>query len=678
MTKRVNHPQRPPVPAAKQPNAGRKTASPAKDAKLLSLQQQLEQQQLAEHTRQSEELHRVNRTLRTLRGGNRALLAARTELGLFEAICNVIVERSGFLTAWVGYALHDVHKTFQVVAAAGAGTDSIKACPIRWDESSCGTGPSGAAVRSGRPVLKQDLATDSSVAVWQKDLAREGFAAALGLPLFLNGEVFGALVVIAGDPHAFDGESLALFEEMAADVSFGVAVLRDREEQRLKDTRIHWLAYHDAETSLPNRRSFLEFLDAHLQKFHEDHQPLAVITLYAQETSTMSDVLFARDLCRVLLEVSRRIRPHLDDSAYWGLCAEGRFALAMPGCNLQDALVMADTIQIALQKPVAVGKVQIDITPVIGIAIFPGHAQSGEELLRNAEVALRVARRNGTICEVFRATFEQESRNNLRIAGGIRTGLKKHEFVLYYQPKIDLRNGDVLGAEALVRWIHPAHGIVSPADFIPVAEKTGLIKPLTDWVVQEAMRQAFKLLKGANREHRISINMCARSFFDPGLRQQLGRALETWGVSPEDIVLELTESMLAENVRGAVQILHSLREMGLSISIDDFGTGYSSLACLHRFPVNEIKLDYTFTRAAASDAASLKIAKAVVSLGHDLGRNIVAEGVEDEQTALLMREIGCDVVQGYFFGRPMPEEAYVPWLQQWAANAVHRSLWQTI
>ncbi|MHB1023013.1 MAG: bifunctional diguanylate cyclase/phosphodiesterase [Acidobacteriaceae bacterium] len=643
------------------------------EERIKLLQQRLEKQE-QEFKEQSAELRRVNRALRTLSGGNRSLLAAQTEMELFESVCKVIVERSGFIAAWVGYGLHDSQKTFQVVVSAGAGADYIKECPIRWDDSVYGTGPSGQAVRTGKPALKQDLATDSSVAVWLNDMSKEGFAAALGLPLFLDGKVLGALVIIARDPQAFDGGALELFEEMAADVSFGIAVIRDREVKQRHEEKIHWMAYHHKETSLPNRMAFLEFLDRHLEKLREEHHPMAVLTLYAQETAIMTDVLSAKNLSAILRKTAKRIQSHLHPDYFLALCADDRLAIAMPGSNIEQALAMADSIQTLLQKPTSIGKVDIDISPIMGIAVFPGHALNSEGLLRSAEVALRVARQRGALCEVFHPSFEKESRSSLKIAGGIRAGLKKQEFSLYYQPKIDLQSGNVLGAEALLRWIHPTQGVVGPGSFIPVAEKTGLIKPLTDWVVQEAMRQTFKLFRRGT-DHRIAINMCARSFFDPALRLQLVRSLATWGVEPEDIMLELTESMLAENTDLAVKILHDLRDMGISISIDDFGTGYSSLSCLQLFPVNEIKLDYSFIRAATRDPVSLSIARAVVTLGRDLGRKIVAEGVEDEETAILMREVGCDTAQGYFFGRPMPENVYVPWLKDWPKSAAYKALW---
>lgn len=673
MMKRVNNPRNSSLPKVRA--VATETSPPtSSENQIEALHRQLREQEKG-FAEQAAELHRVNRALRTLSGGNRSLLAATTEIGLFESVCKVIVERSGFIAAWVGYGLHDPQKTFQVVVSAGAGAEYIKACPIRWDDSPYGTGPSGQAVRTGKPALKQDLATDPSVSIWLSDMSKEGFAAALGLPLFLDGNVLGALAIVAGDPHAFDGESLALFEEMAADVSFGIAVIRDREAKRRNEEKIHWMAYHDKESGLPNRAALLEFLDMHLEKLRETHQPMAVLALHAQETAIMADVLSTKNLAEVLCEIAERMHDHLPENCFLAVCADGRLALAMPGNNIEQAMAMAESIQAALQKPMILGNVHIPISPVIGIAVFPGHAHDSEELLRCAEVALRVARRQGSACEIFRASFEQESRSSLKIAGGIRNGLKKEEFVLYYQPKIDLHSGSVLGAEALLRWIHPTQGVVSPGSFIPVAEKTGLIKPLTDWVVQEAMRQTFKLLKKKGQDHRIAINMCARSFFDPSLRLQLTHSMATWGVEPEDIMLELTESMLAENADVAVEILHGLRSIGLSISIDDFGTGYSSLSCLQRFPVNEIKLDHSFIMAAATDPTSFRIAQTVVALGRDLGRKIVAEGVENAETAVLMRDIGCDTAQGYFFGKPMPEDVYLPWLQEWPNSTIYKALW---
>ncbi len=607
------------------------------------------------------ELARLNRVLRTLSGGNRALLTATSEDGLFQVVCDVIVERGGYRAAWAGYALDDADKTFQVVAVAGAAREFATSARITWSDDPHGRGPTGTAARTGKPAVSQDIAADPGAAAWREELAQAGYAAVLSLPLQLDGRTIGALTIAAAERDAFDGEAFTLFEEMAADVSFGIKTIRERKARELAEDRLRYLVHFDPDTDLPNRTAFREGLARRIEEARSRDQTIAALSLRLQNTSTITDAYGRPVFSRLIAAIGQILRSSLRADDLLARTGNGIFGIAIAGASLDQALEITDTLRDKLREPVVVDGMHIPISVAAGVAMFPDHAAAATDLLRRSEVAMRVARRRGLPSETYRAEFEDQSRNMLSVTAGIRAGLEAGEFRLFYQPKVNLTDGRIGGAEALIRWAHPERGMVPPGQFIPAAEQTGLITSVTEFVLQTAMRQAYGWQQAGFRQ-RIAVNVTAQSFFEAELPDRLKRSLATWGAAPDMILLEITESTLMADADAALRILGQLRDIGIEISIDDFGTGYSSLSYLQRFPANEIKLDLSFVRAAARDPVSLRIVEAVVELSHDLGKRVVAEGVETRELAVLMRDAGCDVAQGYYFAKPMPEPDYIGWL----------------
>ena len=624
------------------------------------------QERQAQLQNQTKDLQRLNRALRTLSGGNRTLLSEKDEKALLEKFCKVIVERGGYMMSWIGYAQDDAEKTILPMAYAGLENGFLTNLNASWSDNEFGRGPTGTAIRTGEASVVQNLATDPRAAPWRELVLERGYGSMLALPLRVNGQTIGALVVFAPEPDAFTGEELELLTETADDLAFGIETIRERESRRNADERVRWLAYHDPETQLLNRTGLLERLQDFIAEASNRQQPLSVLAVELQNAVALGDVFGLEGLDEIISATAQRMRDHLRSTDIIARVRTRGLSAVLQGAGLEQAQEMANTFSDKLSEPIPVGGLQAEAEIRIGIAVFPGHGDKAQDLLRRAGLATRAKTFEGRT-QVFHREIETHSNERLVIAAELRNAIEANQLCLFYQPKIRLADNQVIGAEALVRWRHPEKGLVPPMQFIPMAEETGLITPVTEWVIESAIRQAYQW-KQVGLTQRIAVNVSARGFHDLALPQRLQRSLATWDLSADFIGIELTESTLMEDVERALRVLTELRELGIEVAVDDFGTGYSSLRYLQRFPTNEIKLDYSFVRAATVEQDALRIVQAVVRLTHDLGRKITAEGVENEDVLALVRKLGCDFAQGYFFAKPMPSDEWVKWLATWVSQ----------
>jgi EAL domain-containing protein (putative c-di-GMP-specific phosphodiesterase class I) len=324
----------------------------------------------------------------------------------------------------------------------------------------------------------------------------------------------------------------------------------------------------------------------------------------------------------------------------------------------------------ALEQPFTLDGHAVSVGASIGIAMYPDHGTDVKTLLRHADVAMYVAKRGAIGHAVY--SWEQDAHDPDRLAliGELRAGIQRDELVLHYQPKLSLSTGRCDRVEALVRWQHPRHGLMQPDHFIPLAEQTGLIKPLTHWVLEAALRQC-RAWQDIGLDIKVAVNLSMRNLHDPDLVGLVAQLLETTGVQPKSLNLEVTESALMTDPRRALGSLARLREIGVEVAIDDFGTGHSSLSYLKQMPVEEIKLDRSFVRDMRTDKNDYTIVRSTIELAHDLGLRVIAEGVEDQATWDLLVELGCDLAQGYHMSRPLPAGDLRRWL---AADPSRRAL----
>ncbi|MCA1326622.1 putative bifunctional diguanylate cyclase/phosphodiesterase [Herbaspirillum sp. alder98] len=441
-----------------------------------------------------------------------------------------------------------------------------------------------------------------------------------------------------------------------------------RSEIASREVKILRLAYQDQLTDLPNRVQFANLLnDAIAAAPQTKRGSCHVLMMDLDRFQQVNDVLghsFGDDLLRqVAQRLSGQLQRPMDRVARLG---GDEFAILLPDTDLDEALEQATQILRALEHPLSLQEQTVDLGAGIGIAGFPLHGQSSDELLSHAEVAMYTAKRKGSGVMVYDHSIDQTSQESLSLLSELRRALERDEFMLYLQPKLDLATGEVVGAEALVRWIHPEKGFIGPDNFIPFAETTGFIRQLTTWMMDKVARVCGEL-KMRGIDLKFSVNLSTRDLMDLELPATFLSILGRYGLSPGSFCLEITESAIMDDPARAQHTLERLSAMGFALGIDDFGTGYSSLAYLKRLPVDELKIDKSFVMKMEQDQDDAKIVRSTVDLGHNLGLRVVAEGVESEAVWFLLRQMGCDQGQGYFMGKPMPVDRFLEWLNTWRA-----------
>lgn len=449
------------------------------------------------------------------------------------------------------------------------------------------------------------------------------------------------------------------------------------------------MAYTDELTKLPNRHLFHERLEAITSASKRSEEGFTLFLLDLDRFKSVNDTLGHHIGDKLLQEVSLRLHNTLrDDDVVTRLDQESinefegdvvarlggdEFAAIFPGiCDEENARVIARKLLRAMEKPFLVGEHRLVIGVSIGIVMFPKHGDDMHTLMRRADVAMYYAK--NVRCGFAFYETEQDVNNlrHLNLEQDLQSAINNDLLELYYQPKICLSDGMVCGAEALARWNHPDYGMIPPDEFIQLAERTGLIHLLTDWVLHKALEQC-SAWQNAGHPEGVAVNLSALNLHDTRITIIVDEALDKWSVSPEKLVLELTESAIMSDPRRSSLVLSELDEMGVNLSIDDFGTGYSTLTYVKELPVDELKIDRSFVQGIGQDNKKDEaIVRAVLTLAHHMNLSVVAEGVEDEKTMQQLKALGCDIVQGYFIARPMPFDQYLLWLRNRIVKSVNR------
>ena len=416
-------------------------------------------------------------------------------------------------------------------------------------------------------------------------------------------------------------------------------------------------ALHDALTGLPNRELFRDRIDQAIRAGRRNSDSAVVMIMDLDHFKEINDTLGHHMGDLLLQEVARRLKRALRDSDTVARLGGDEFGVLLPHVDTPgDATSVAQNLLMHLREPFVLEGMRLEIDASIGLALHPLHGADNETLQQRADIAMYSAKQSGRGHALFEPELDRHSPRRLALAGGLRSAINEGQIRLYYQPKADLRTGRIMGCEALARWDHPEFGIVGPGEFVPIAEQTGLITPLTSFVLDAALRQV-REWKDAGLELSVAVNLSARSFLDTQLAVEIPRLLARWGVEAELLELEITESMLMTDPARAEATLDRLSQIGLTLSVDDFGTGYSSLANLKRLPVDVIKIDKSFVIEMAVDASDAAIVRSTIDLAHNLGLKVVAEGVESEDAWRHLEALGCDYAQGYYLSRPLPAEA---------------------
>lgn len=430
-------------------------------------------------------------------------------------------------------------------------------------------------------------------------------------------------------------------------------------ERNRAEERLNYLSYHDLLTELPNRVLFMDRLGQALAAARRENQLIAVFLLSIDRFKYVSETLGSQSADKIICEVAERLTNSMregDTLAYWG-SDEFAFLFNQLEKN-EDAIHISKRLQATLQPAFKLGGDEFYLTVSIGIALHPLNGEEEATIMKNAAAALAQAKQHGgDNHQFYTAEMNAKALRRFSLESSLRRAIDREEFVLHLQPKVNINSWQISGAEALIRWNHPENGLIQPSEFIPLAEETGLIAPIGEWVLRTLciyLKESIPSTPALT----ISSNISARQFQDPNFFLKVMSTLDEIGVKPRNLELEVTESSVMTNFDSAIRTLNALREAGVSISIDDFGTGFSSLAYLKRLPIDILKIDRSFVHDASTDPDDAALVMAIITLAHNLRLKVVAEGVESEEQLRFLHLLRCDEIQGYLFSRPLPADNF--------------------
>ncbi|GEM_PF-570059 len=601
---------------------------------------------------------RLNRALKLLSACNVALFRAKDERRLLNEICRLLVRRGDYSFAWVGYAQMDARRSVRLVAQEGLTRGYTGFSRISWADTPEGQGPCGTAIRTGETVLIQDYRQGSGPAPWEAFARARGLGSSIALPLIGQAGVCGALSIYSTRPRAFNEEEVSLLRDLAADLAFGIETLRTRAKHDAAAEQLSFLAYHDPLTQLPNRLLLARRFEDAGRAARARGAMIGLLFLGLDNFKQINDTL-GHDLGdRLMVRAVERLRRRVAGVAMIGRYGGDQFVALLEETRERGRIEeRAQAVIDAFEAPFRIDGHVVPISFSVGISVFPEDGEIFDLLLKKADAAMYHAKDKGRNTFQFcTGGMSDHALEQLRLQGLLRHALDNGELSLHYQPQVDIRHGGLFGFEALLRWNHPELGMIPPATFIPLAESSGLIIPIGEWVLREACRQAgVWLMQG--HPVMIAVNLSALQLRRGTLLQSVTSALADAGLPARLLDLELTESMLLRDVKAVEDTLQGLKRMGVKLSIDDFGTGYSSLTYLKRLAVDRVKIDHSFVSDLLTNAESAAIVRAIIQLAQALQLDVIAEGAENAEQVRRLSLYGCMRLQGYHFSRPVPAEA---------------------
>ncbi len=605
----------------------------------------------------ADRIRRLNRVYALLSGINTLIVRVRDRDELFREACRIAVEQGGFGMAWIG---EFDRATLEVTPVAWNGMDegaaSIKAS-ARSDIPE-GQGMVGRAIRDKKIVITNDINADPGAGGPRRlEALRKGFQSIIAMPLMVDSEVRATLTLFARERDFFSDEELKLLTELAGDISFALDHIEKAE-------KLDYLAYYDALTGLANRSLLVERLEGRLLAARIGEYRVAVTVLNIDRLKEINDAFGRRAGDRVVQEVAERLKRLRGDPTRLARIVPDYFAVISANVEKEDEVARETERELhaCFDRPFEFEGQELAITAKAGIALFPEDGLDAESLLRCAKAALQKARDAGERYLFFRQDMMKRIAEKLALENKLRQAIAKEEFVLFYQPKVDLPGRRIVGLEALIRWQSPEMGLVAPLRFIPLLEETGLIRQVGAWALAQAARDHRSWVEQGLPAPRVAVNVSPIQLRQRDFVSTLEQALSA-GIAPTAIDLEITESLIMEDIKGNIEKLEAVRQLGVNVAIDDFGTGYSSLAYLARLPVEMLKIDRAFVDSMFKDQANATLVQTIISMAHSLGLKVVAEGVETEDQAKVLELLRCDQMQGYLFSKPLPAKGIVDLLR---------------
>lgn len=609
-----------------------------------------------ERSRTETQKERLTRMFAALSATNEAIMRAKSRAELFDLVCQAASNGGKFTSTTIALARADSDQ-LEIVAAAGPSAETTRNVRLSIDaDRPEGRGMSGTAFRTRQPCVSNDYVNDSRVSAFHTVLQGDGARSGAALPLIAHDKPVGVMIYMSTEQDTFTDEFVELLQRLADNVSFAMENFDRADEKNKADERIEYLASHDSLTNLPNRETFNGLLREAIDAAQRLDHRFAVLFIDLDRFKVINDSLGHEAGDLLLLEVADRLRNALRASDVVARLGGDEFVVILDQCGeIDDVQRIATDLLAALGQPMELAGHECHTTASIGIAMYPANGADAQTLTKNADMAMYLAKEDGKNgYRFFSKEVKTQSIERLSLESALRRALEREQLSLNYQPKVDMETGQITGVEALLRWTHPDLGSISPAQFIPLAEETGLIVPIGRWVVREACAQAMAWQRRGLLPVSMAVNLSPRQFADEHLLQDVDEALAASGMSPVLLQLEVTESMMMRNVGRALKVLDAIQSRGIRLAIDDFGTGYSSMSLMKHFPIDTIKIDRSFVRDLPQDSEDQAIAQAIISMGKALGMTVVAEGVENAEQEAFLRTHGCDEMQGFLISKPLP------------------------
>jgi diguanylate cyclase (GGDEF)-like protein/PAS domain S-box-containing protein len=604
------------------------------------------------HKDYEKRIMRLNRVYAVLSSINTTIVRTHNRQELFDESCRIAVEQGKFRLAWIG--LLDANG-LDVTPVARAGIDNGYLDSIQLTMRDDPTGRCelvAQALRENTFVICNDIASDPRMARWRDEALQRGYLSVAVFPLQLGDKVMGLLVLYAPEVEFFDTEEMRLLTETSGDISFALDHLE-------KEDRLNYLAYYDALTGLPNHSLFHEHLNQRIGAPHVDQKPFAVVILNLESFRSVNDTLGQHAGDELLRQVSRRLKDGLDESALLARLGADSFAIVTQNCDADGSVgrILERILTCIHGQSFEIVGQELRIGVKAGVAIFSDDGKDAHTLSRNAESALRRAKLSGDKYLFYAPEFNARVAEKLTLENKLRRAVERGELVLHYQPKVEFKKRHIIGIEALMRWNDPDTGIlVPPSKFIPILEETGLILEAGRWALEQAVADCKRFRRTGLQALRVAVNVSVLQLRQRDFVATVEHVLRGAKDVGDILELEITESLIMRDIETNIQKLQALRDMGVEISVDDFGTGYSSLSYVARLPINSLKIDQAFVINMTGNPDDLSIVSAIISLGHSLSLKVIAEGVETDDQANMLRLLKCDEFQGYLFSPAVAAE----------------------
>jgi len=581
---------------------------------------------------------------------NATIVRVRESKALLEETCRIVSEHGKFEMVWIGAIDHDAQQV-QPIAWKGFSEETARA--VNWASISSSKGTLGEAMQTRKASVRHDIEGELPGGKLRGEALKRGFRSTVCLPLVVGDGVTALVVLFATGQGFFDQDELALLDEVASDLSFALQAIE-------KQKKLEYLSYYDVLTGLANRSLLLERVAQHMRSAVSGGHKLALALVDLERFKNMNDSLGRPAGDALLRQVAEWLTRRVGDASLLARTGADHFAVVLPEVKAQGNLagLIDKFVEAFLGHPFRLNGAVFRLALKMGVALFPDDGTDADTLFKNAEAALKKAKAGGDRYLFHTQKMTEAVAGKLTLENQLRQALDNEEFVLHYQPKVNLASGKPTGAEALIRWNDPRTGLVPPGQFIPILEETGLIFEVGRWALRRAIEDYLRWRAAGLAAVRIAVNVSPLQLRNRNFIAEIGQAI---GIDPHaagGLELEITEGVIMEDVQQNIATLQAIRAMGVRIAIDDFGTGFSSLSYLSKLPVDTLKIDRSFVIDMTAGPQGLALVSAIVTLGHSLKLNVVAEGVETEEQSRLLRLLGCDEMQGFLFSKPLPSEIF--------------------